>query len=123
MNGGSNLDLKTFKTECFNEITIDTLRIGVTTYKKLGMKVLGYIYPSKPALITSGLATALVIDHSGSMGDERKLELAQEAAKSYIDSVPEEDYISVAGFSTDASSIVGLSSIKTSKEKLKQCIF
>ena len=68
-------------------------------------------------------ATALVIDHSGSMGGERKLELAQEAARSYIDSVPEEDYISVAGFSTDASSIVGLSSIKTSKEKLKQCIF
>ena len=68
-------------------------------------------------------ATALVIDHSGSMGDERKLELAQEAARSYIDSVPEEDYVSVAGFSTDASSIVGLSSIKTSKEKLKQCIF
>ena len=67
-------------------------------------------------------ATALVIDHSGSMGDKRKLELAQEAARSYIDSVPEEDYVSVAGFSTDASSIVGLSSIKTSKEKLKQCI-
>ena len=67
-------------------------------------------------------ATALVIDHSGSMGDKRKLELAQEAARSYIDSVPEEDYVSVAGFSTDASSIVGLSFIKTSKEKLKQCI-
>ncbi len=67
--------------------------------------------------------TALVIDHSGSMGDKRKLELAQEAARSYIDSVPEEDYVSVAGFSTDASSIVGLSSIKTSKEQLKQCIF
>jgi hypothetical protein len=66
--------------------------------------------------------TALVIDHSGSMGDKRKLELAQEAARSYIDSVPEEDYVSVAGFSTDASSIVGLSSIKTSKEQLKQCI-
>ena len=124
MNGGSNLDLKTFKTECFNKITRDTLKIGVTTYKKLEMKVLGYIYPpSKPALITSVLATALVIDHSGSMGDEKKLELAQEAARSYIDSVPEEDYVSVAGFSTDASSIVGLSSIKTSKEKLKQCIF
>ena len=71
---------------------------------------------------STATATALVIDHSGSMGDKRKLELAQEAARSYIDSVPEEDYVSVAGFSTDASSIVGLSSIKTSKEKLKQCI-
>ena len=91
--------------------------------RELILQALGQLYVTEEEVETiPATATALVIDHSGSMGDKRKLELAQEAARSYIDSVPEEDYVSVAGFSTDASSIVGLSSIKTSKEKLKQCI-
>ncbi|MBU4362702.1 VWA domain-containing protein, partial [bacterium] len=123
MNGGSNLDLKTFKTECFNKITRDTLRIGVTTYKKLGMKVLGYIYPSKPALITSGLATALVIDHSGSMGSEKKLQKAQEAARCYIDSISEEEWASIAAFSSSGHTVVELLPIKTGRERLKQGVF
>lgn len=67
-------------------------------------------------------ATALVIDHSGSMGRERKLELAREAARTYIDSVPVEDWVSVAGFSSYATSIVDMCLVKTCKEKLKKSI-
>mgnify|MGYP000246166055 CR=1 FL=1 len=120
MNAGTKLD-QNLRTECFNKVTYDTLKIGQTKYK--GMELIGFIYPKTFSPLATGRAVALVIDHSGSMGYERKLELAQEAARSYIDSVPEEDYVSVAGFSTDANSIVELSPIKTSKEKLKQGIF
>lgn len=70
-----------------------------------------------------GIATALVIDQSGSMGEDKKLQKAQEAAKCYIDSVPEEEWISIAGFSSSGQSIVELLPIKTGKERLKQGIF
>ncbi len=43
MNAGSRIDPKTLKTECFNKITMETIKIGATTHK--GMKILGFIYP------------------------------------------------------------------------------
>ncbi|MFZ6017839.1 MAG: CHAP domain-containing protein [Nitrospirota bacterium] len=48
MNAGSRIDPKTLKTECFNKITMDALKIGATTYK--GMKILGFIYPVTAAV-------------------------------------------------------------------------
>jgi surface antigen len=121
MNGGSDLDLRTLKTECFNKITSDTLSIGINTYK--GMKILGYIYPSVEKPPKVDLATALVIDHSGSMGSDKKLQKAQEAARCYIDSISEEEWASIAAFSSSGHSVVELLPVKTGRERLKQGVF
>jgi len=76
--------------------------------------------PSQPPSI--GLATALVIDHSGSMRDQNKLKKAQEAARCYIDSLPPDDWASIAAFSTSGHSVVELLPV-TQKEKLKTGVF
>ena len=44
MNAGSKLDPKTLKTDCFNKMTMDVLKVDVSVY--MGMKILGFIYPS-----------------------------------------------------------------------------
>lgn len=76
-----------------------------------------------PYKIESPRATALVIDHSGSMGSEGKLQKAQEAARCYIDSVPDEEWASVAAFSSSGHQVVELLPIKTGKEQLKRGAF
>jgi len=68
-------------------------------------------------------ATALVIDHSGSMGSEKKLQKAQEAARCYIDSISEEEWASIAAFSSSGHTVVELLPIKTGRERLKQEVF
>lgn len=43
MNFGANFDPNTYKTDCFNKITGDEIKIGATHYG--GMQILGFIYP------------------------------------------------------------------------------
>jgi len=68
-------------------------------------------------------ATALIIDHSGSMGSENKLEKVREAAKCYIDSISEEEWASIATFSNSGNSVVELVPIKSGRAQLKQGVF
>lgn len=73
--------------------------------------------------IEDGLATALVIDKSGSMSGE-KIRRAQQAARVYVDTCPEgEDMISLAAFSSSAESITEPVSITEGRERLKGSIF
>ena len=73
--------------------------------------------------IEDGLATALVIDKSGSMSGEN-IRRAQQAARVYVDTCPEgEDMISLAAFSSSAESITEPVSITEGRERLKGSIF
>lgn len=65
----------------------------------------------------------MVIDHSGSMGSENKLQKAQEAARCYIDSLSDEEWASIGAFSSSGRPIVNLLQVKTGKERLKQGVF
>ncbi len=79
-------------------------------------------HPSEGPTGTSGLATALVMDKSGSMRGE-KLERAQEAAYVYVDTSGEgEDLVSLAAFDASGESVVEPISIESGREKLKQKI-
>src|SRR5262249_34851744 len=51
------------------------------------------------------IATALVIDTSGSMADENKLDHAREAASAFIDSTGGKDRVTIVAFSSQVSVI------------------
>jgi uncharacterized protein YegL len=67
------------------------------------------------------MATALVIDKSGSMTGD-KIKKAKDAAYGYVDASSDKDVLSLVGFSTSAQSIVEPSLMSKAKEQLKQDI-
>lgn len=72
--------------------------------------------------IEDGLATALVMDRSGSMSGE-KIERARQAAYVYVDTSTEgKDMFSLAAFSSDAESVTEPISIAEGRELLKRNI-
>jgi len=72
--------------------------------------------------VSAGLATALVMDKSGSMSGE-KIRKAKEAAYVYVDTGTEQqDVVSLVAFATDAQSIAEPIAISEGREKLKQDI-
>ncbi|RLI32629.1 hypothetical protein DRO66_11135, partial [Candidatus Bathyarchaeota archaeon] len=92
--------------------------------RELVLQALDQLYVTEEEIETiPATATALVIDHSGSMGSENKLEKAQEAARCYIDSLSEEKWASIATFSSSGHTVVELLPIKTGRERLKQGVF
>lgn len=71
---------------------------------------------------TSGLATALVMDKSGSMRGD-KLKCAQQASYVYVDTSAEnEDMVSLVAFSNSAKSVTEPLTIAAGRETLKQNI-
>lgn len=75
-----------------------------------------------PFWLEEGLATALVMDKSGSMTGE-KFKRAQQAAYVYVDtSLEQEDMVSLAAFSSNAESITEPISIAEGREVLKKDI-
>ncbi|MEA3421579.1 MAG: VWA domain-containing protein, partial [Acidobacteriota bacterium] len=92
--------------------------------RELILQALDQLYVTEEEVETiPATATALVIDHSGSMGSEKKLQKAQEAARCYIDSISEEEWASIAAFSSSGHTVVELLPIKTGRERLKQGVF
>ena len=79
------------------------------------------IVPGTPSPLTKdGLATALVMDKSGSMSGE-KIRKAKRAAYIYVDTSPEqEDMVSLAAFATNAESITEPIAINRGRELLKR---
>ena len=76
----------------------------------------------EPPELIDGLATALVMDKSGSMSGE-KIKRAKEAAYIYVNtSTEQQDMISLAAFSSNAESITEPISIAEGKEFLKKDI-
>jgi uncharacterized protein YegL len=70
--------------------------------------------------IPTGTSVAIVMDVSGSMSQDGKLETAKAAANSYIDLASDSSFVSLASFASDARSVVGILPIALGEDELKK---
>jgi len=75
----------------------------------------------KEVSVEDGLVTALVMDKSGSMSGE-KIKEAQQVAYVYVDTSPEQDFVSLVAFAGNAKSVAQPLSIIEGREILKRNI-
>ncbi len=105
-----------------SESKIDVDVKVITPAGKSNTKVFTYQISAVSTTPTGDLATALVVDRSGSMQGE-KLRKAQEAACIYVDTIlGQKDIASLAAFSNDAQSITPPILITTGKGALEKGI-
>lgn len=87
-------------------LTADTvqskiIQSGAHTYLQIGLQAMKGELPHRPPL-----NLALVIDRSGSMGDERKLEYAKSAAMKLVDGLTPQDTFALVAFDSEVSVLV-----------------
>jgi Ca-activated chloride channel family protein len=64
----------------------------------------------------------VVLDNSGSMGDERKLDYAKEGLRGFLDEAAPQDRIGLTKFSTDIKRLVPIAPMSVNRQRIERAL-